>query len=91
MTAAALHQLPAPYIVPILLSNIDNPSADFRWQSISELPYFTNDAQLIAPALTRKLDDKDGNVRSEATNALRRIAPEAAAKALAERKPAEGN
>jgi hypothetical protein len=86
MTAAALHQLPAPLIVPILLSNLENPSAEYRSQSILQLWYFTNAAPIITPALMRKLDDKDGNVRSEATNALRRIAPEAAAKVLAGRK-----
>jgi hypothetical protein len=68
--------------VPALVEILDttkNPYA--KYTILSSLPSVSPDPQMVRPALLRALEDRDEWVREAATNSLRRIDPEAIAKA----------
>jgi hypothetical protein len=78
----ALRRLPeAGTVVPALLHEIGDPASNLRGVSILAISSFTNEAPSIVPALLSALGDKNANVREAVTNALKRLDPEAAAKA----------
>jgi vesicle coat complex subunit len=67
--------------LPALLREIESKSVSARRWSLVALGSFTNEAPAIEPAIVKALEDKDVGVRQAATNALKAIDPEAAARA----------
>ena len=76
----ALKSMPAT-IVPALLQELRGSSVSAKRCSLVVLGSFTNEAPAIVPAIASALVDNNVGVRQEATNALKKIDPEAAAKA----------
>ena len=71
-------------IVPILIEFLAGPhnpqhSVILRGDAISALRQFGAQAKLAVPAPLRLLNDENAGICSDATNALKAIAPEAAA------------
>jgi HEAT repeat protein len=82
-TALALgriHGEPAS-VVPELMRLLDNSNLTTRCFDIQALGEFGTNAESAVPDLTVMLNDQDPNIRVSATNALKQIDPEAAAKA----------
>ncbi len=67
-------------VVPLLINNLNKSNADLS-TTILALGEFGKDAKAAVPALLRYLNDQNEYVRSEASNSLKEIDPEAAAKA----------
>ncbi len=67
-------------VVPVLMENL-NPTNALLSTTIFVLGEFREKAKPAVPALLQYLNDKNNFVRNEATNALKQIDPEAAAKA----------
>ena len=72
--------------MPILIGVLDKPqnpqySVIIRHDAVWSLRQLGAEAKLAVPLLLRLLSDAQEGIRSEATNALRMIDPEAAAKA----------
>jgi HEAT repeat protein len=65
-------------VIPVLTNALHDTNSDVRYCAVTALEQFGQDAEL---AVVKLLNDPDYNVRDNATNALRRIDPEAAAKA----------
>jgi HEAT repeat protein len=70
----------AEFVVPLLINDL-NPSNPILPTTISTLAHFGGQAKSAIPALVRLLNDNSDNVRLAATNALKQIDAEAAAKA----------
>jgi hypothetical protein len=70
-------------VVPVLTNAVHDPSLSVRFSAIQSLGMFGQDAKLAVPALVEFLNTShdDTSVRELATNALKAIDPEAAAKA----------
>ena len=68
-------------VVPLLMNAVHDSDAGVRYYAIKALEKFGQDAELAVPALVLSLNDPDWEVRGYATNALKAIDPEAAAKA----------
>lgn len=73
----AFHEL----TVPMLADELSSPNNEARAASAKFLGRFEHAAQAAVPSLLKALQDSDMVVREAATNALRHIDPEAAAKA----------
>lgn len=76
----ALKSMPAT-IVPSLLQELRQNSVSAKRWSLIVLGSFTNEAPAIVPDIVSALGDNDVGVRQEATNALKKIDPKAAARA----------
>jgi hypothetical protein len=81
----AIHQ-EAERVIPILVECLDQPptprcSAILRHNALWSLCQFGAQAKPAVPSLLRLLNDSQASVRSDVTNALKAIDPEAAAKA----------
>jgi HEAT repeat protein len=76
----AIHQN-AGQAIPALVQSLRSGDAPVRWTIIQSLPLFKAEAKRAVPALIELLNDSDEAMRFAATNTLRAIDPEAAAKA----------
>jgi HEAT repeat protein len=65
-------------VIPVLTNALHDTNSDVRYCAVTALEQFGQDAEL---AVVKLLNDPDYNVRDNATNALRKIDPKAAAKA----------
>jgi len=68
-------------MVPYLTNFLQSPNVFFRLEAIHGLEVFGTNARSAVPALFSALRDEDQNVRRAATNSLKHIDGEAAAKA----------
>ncbi|MEY2428196.1 MAG: hypothetical protein QOJ40_1081 [Verrucomicrobiota bacterium] len=62
--------------VPALADSAKDPRVPVRYAAVRTLGAFSDQARPAVPALIEALNDADSTVRSAATNALERIAPE---------------
>jgi len=74
-----IHQLPE-FVVPALEAIFKDPKDGFRMQAGFALAEFGDRARSTVPTLLTALNDPDEYTRKAATNALRKIDPEAARK-----------
>jgi len=85
LISAGLDEVPMVYknIHEVMVAQHDlvTNNSDSRWLVVASLGDFGTNAQQAVPALISLLNDKQVLVRENATNALKRIDPEAAAKA----------
>jgi hypothetical protein len=79
-TLGMIHQRP-DLTIPAILPFLGHPKRGFRVNTIDALRRFGNAATPAVPQLIKCLDDPEYEVRCNATNAMRAIDPEAAAKA----------
>ncbi len=63
-------------VVPILTDNLQGPAPEPRATAAYLLSVFGEDGRPAVPALLSLLSDADKSVRTAATNALLKIAPE---------------
>ncbi len=63
-------------VVPELVQCLNSSDPELQVAAIASLGHFAKKAESAAPNLTLKLEVPDRRIRLEATNALRRIAPE---------------
>jgi HEAT repeat protein len=78
LSAWALGEIkhPAEQIVPALTTALQSPNKDTRWSSADSLGKFGHQATNALPALLKALEeDPDSNVRTHATNAIKKISP----------------
>jgi hypothetical protein len=80
-----IHQDPER-VIPVLVKLLDEPqnpqySERIRWYAMWSLSHFGALAKPAVPSLLRLLDDAHESIRHDATDALKAIDPEAAAKA----------
>jgi HEAT repeat protein len=68
-------------VVPALTKFLKDPDREVRASTISSLELFGSDAKPAVSALVQSLNDQNGLVRKLAKSALKKIDPEAAAKA----------
>jgi HEAT repeat protein len=67
--------------VPALISSLEGEGWSIRWVVAFALAAYGPEAKPAVPALLKLCNDPDEDTRSEATNALKKIDPEAATKA----------
>jgi len=77
----ALMQVDPELVAPALAPSLSGTDMVARLLAARGLQHFGTNAQRVVPALVRLLGDPSERVRFDATNALKAIAPEAAAKA----------
>jgi len=68
-------------LMPILIDGLQGEYVRLRLYSVRALGEFGKEAKAAVPGLTQLLSDPDTNIVTEASNALKAIDPEAAAKA----------
>jgi HEAT repeat protein len=71
----------ATLVVPVLTNAVHDSSLRVRFSAIQSHGMCGQDAKLAVPALLELLNDSEADVRGSATNALKQVDPEAAAKA----------
>jgi len=78
----SIHKKPE-IVVPVLIEYLDGPRKDWNFMAFAlpALGWYGKEAKAAIPAIKQYLDDPNGNIKSEANNALWRIDREAAAKA----------
>ena len=68
-------------VIPVLVAFLSHTNFEVRLWAVEGIGNFGTEAQRVLPALTKMLSDPNGPVRRAATNALKAIDPEAAARA----------
>lgn len=81
MALGSIHKKPE-IVVPVLIEYLDGPRKEWNFMAFAlpALGWYGEEAKAAIPTIKQYLDDPNGNIKSEANNALWRIDREAAAK-----------